>query len=54
VEKVRLDVRDEASVRSCVRTILDRAGQIDALVNNAGYTLIGALEETSTDEAKVL
>jgi NAD(P)-dependent dehydrogenase (short-subunit alcohol dehydrogenase family) len=54
VEKVRLDVRDEASVRSCVRTILDRAGRIDALVNNAGYTLIGALEETSTDEAKVL
>src|SRR2546426_6157322 len=29
VERVRLDVRDEESVRSCVRTVLDRAGRID-------------------------
>src|SRR2546428_7229092 len=54
VERVRLDVRDEESVRSCVRTVLDRAGRIDALVNNAGYALIGALEETSIEEAKDL
>src|SRR2546427_7437423 len=54
VERVRLDVRDEESVRSCVRTVLDRAGRIDALVNNAGYALIGGLEETSIEEAKDL
>src|SRR3989442_14725584 len=54
VELVRLDVRDEESVRSCVRTVLDRAGRIDALVNNAGYALIGSLEETSIEEAKDL
>src|SRR5881628_3141681 len=35
-----------------VRAVLDRAGRIDALVNNAGYTLIGSLEETSIEEAK--
>jgi len=52
VELVRLDVRDEESVRSCLRTVLDQAGRIDALVNNAGYTLIGSLEETSIEEAK--
>jgi NAD(P)-dependent dehydrogenase (short-subunit alcohol dehydrogenase family) len=52
VELVQLDVRDEESVRSCLRTTLDRAGRIDALVNNAGYTLIGSLEETSIEEAK--
>jgi NAD(P)-dependent dehydrogenase (short-subunit alcohol dehydrogenase family) len=52
VEVVRLDVGDEESVRSCVRSVLDQAGRIDALVNNAGYTLIGALEETSLEEAK--
>jgi short-subunit dehydrogenase len=34
--------------------VLDRAGRIDALVNNAGYALIGALEETSIEEAKDL
>src|SRR5437879_13201943 len=45
VELVRLDVRDEESVRSCLRTVLDQDGRIDALVNNAGYTLIARSEE---------
>src|SRR5258708_3965990 len=54
VEFIHVDVRDEESVRSCVRTVLDRAGRIDALVNNAGYTLIGSLEETRVEEAKQL
>jgi NAD(P)-dependent dehydrogenase (short-subunit alcohol dehydrogenase family) len=52
ISLVRLDVRDEDSVRSCVQTVLGRAGRIDALVNNAGCTLIGSLEETTLDEAK--
>jgi NAD(P)-dependent dehydrogenase (short-subunit alcohol dehydrogenase family) len=52
VELIPLDVRYEESVRSCLRRVLDQAGRIDALVNNAGYTLIGALEETSLEEAK--
>lgn len=52
VELVQLDVRDEESVRSCVGTVLDQAGRIDALVNNAGYVLMGSLEETSIEEAK--
>lgn len=54
VELVRLDVRDEESVRSCVRTVLDRAGRIDGLVNNAGQALIGSAEETGIQEAKGL
>lgn len=54
VEVVSLDVRDEDSVKSCVRTVIDWAGRIDALVNNAGYTLIGSLEETTIEEAKQL
>jgi NAD(P)-dependent dehydrogenase (short-subunit alcohol dehydrogenase family) len=53
-ELVSLDVTDEASVRSCVQTVVDQSGRIDALVNNAGYTLIGSLEETSIEEAKEL
>lgn len=54
LEVVSLDLGDEQSVRTCVDTVLARAERIDALVNNAGYALIGALEETSTEEAKEL
>jgi NAD(P)-dependent dehydrogenase (short-subunit alcohol dehydrogenase family) len=53
-ELILLDVRDGASVRSAVQTVLDRAGRIDALVNNAGVALIGSSEETSIEEAKQL
>jgi NAD(P)-dependent dehydrogenase (short-subunit alcohol dehydrogenase family) len=52
VELIRLDVRDEESVRSCLRIVIDQAGRIDALVNNAGYALVGSSEETSIEEAK--
>lgn len=54
VELLPLDVRDQASVESCVKAVLDAAGRIDALVNNAGVALYGAAEETSIDEAKAL
>src|SRR6266702_4538899 len=48
VTMVPLDVRSDDSVRACI----DRVGPIDVLVNNAGYSLMGAAEETSLDEAK--
>jgi len=54
VEIISLDVRDEESVHRALRTVLDKAVRIDVLVNNAGYTLIGAVEETSVEEAKQL
>ena len=49
-----LDVRDPQSVQSCVDAVLQQAGRIDALVNNAGYALIGASEETTIEEAQQL
>jgi NAD(P)-dependent dehydrogenase (short-subunit alcohol dehydrogenase family) len=51
---LRLDVRDDESVKTCVDDVLSRAGRIDVLVNNAGVSLSSALEEASIDEAKAL
>lgn len=49
---LRLDVRSDESAAACVAEVMKRAGRIDALVNNAGYALAGAVEETSIEEAK--
>src|SRR5438445_13110675 len=54
VERVLLDVRDANSIASAVREVLDRAGRIDLLVNNAGGSVTGAVEETSLSQAKDL
>jgi NAD(P)-dependent dehydrogenase (short-subunit alcohol dehydrogenase family) len=49
---LELDVRSEESAHACVAAVLERAGRLDVLVNNAGYELAGAIEETSLDEAR--
>ncbi len=45
-----LDVTQPAQSRAAVTEALARFGRIDVLVNNAGFSIIGAVEETS-DEA---
>jgi NAD(P)-dependent dehydrogenase (short-subunit alcohol dehydrogenase family) len=52
VDLVSMDVTDDASVNAAVQTILQKAGPIRLLVNNAGYSFMGALEETSVEEAR--
>jgi NAD(P)-dependent dehydrogenase (short-subunit alcohol dehydrogenase family) len=45
--KLALDVESTDSVQAAVQATLERFGRVDALVNNAGYGQLGALEEVS-------
>src|SRR5205814_3601316 len=45
VELVSMDVTEDASVNAAVQSIERKAGPIGLLVNNAGYSFMGALEE---------
>jgi NAD(P)-dependent dehydrogenase (short-subunit alcohol dehydrogenase family) len=48
---VHADVTDESSVRAAVKKAVDTFGRIDILANNAGWGMVGAVEETSNAEA---
>src|SRR5437762_2860386 len=52
VEIVRMEVTDDASVNEAIQSVEKKAGPVQLLVNNAGYVVTGALEETSIEEAK--
>ncbi|MDE2487525.1 MAG: SDR family NAD(P)-dependent oxidoreductase [Alphaproteobacteria bacterium] len=46
------DMRDAAAVRAAVEAAETALGGLDVLVNNAGYGLIGAVEEASLEEMR--
>ena len=52
IRVIPLDVTDDSSVKNAVDHIISEAGQIDVLVNNAGYSLGGALEDLAMEEIK--
>lgn len=49
---VQLDLRDYGHILKVVGWAAEQHGGIDVLVNNAGYGLVGALEEVSESEAR--
>lgn len=49
---VTMDVTDEESVKNAVKLATETFGKLDVVVNNAGYMLLGSLEEVSAAEFK--
>lgn len=49
-----LDVRDEAAARRAVHEGIAHFGRIDIVVNNAGYGILGAVEEASAEEISAI
>lgn len=46
------DIGDEAYARGLVSRTVDRHGQLDVLINNAGIAGFGTAQETTTDDLK--
>lgn len=49
---IALDVRDGVAITSAVNEVIQKAGRIDVLVNNAGVGITGPLEEIPAAEIK--
>ncbi|WP_217697472.1 oxidoreductase [Nocardia donostiensis] len=54
IDTVALDVTDTARIDAVVADVVARHGRIDVLVNNAGRTQVGAVEETTDRELRDL
>lgn len=51
---IYLDVTRDETIEKVVATIIEEDGKIDALINNAGYGIIGIEEAVSIEEAQQL
>jgi NAD(P)-dependent dehydrogenase (short-subunit alcohol dehydrogenase family) len=49
---VQMDVAKENEVKKAVQRAIDHFGKLDIVVNNAGYGIVGAIEEVSDAEAR--
>lgn len=51
---LELDVTNPAQVKAAVTQAHTHFGKLDIILNNAGYALVGTIEETNADEVRAL
>jgi NAD(P)-dependent dehydrogenase (short-subunit alcohol dehydrogenase family) len=49
---LELDVNDDASIASALARVREEAGHLDLLVNNAGYSQVGAVVDLQRDDLR--
>lgn len=47
---LKMDVKDEVSIRQAIQYVIEKEGRIDVLLNNSGISTISPLEETPIQE----
>ncbi len=52
VRALTLDVNDDASISAAFARVAQEAGQLDLLVNNAGYSQVGAVIDLTRDDLR--
>lgn len=52
IEPLMMDVTDQVSIERAMQTIEERAGRLDALVNNAGIVVPGPIELLTADDLR--
>ncbi len=49
---IDLDVTKKETISNCIQTVIDTAGRIDVVINNAGAGITGPIEEIPEEEIK--
>ena len=52
--KLQIDVTDNNSIVNGINKIINRYEKIDVLINNAGFSIRGAIEEVKLSDVKEL
>ena len=47
---LQVDITDDKDVKKAIQSAIDTFGKIDVVLNNAGYYLVGSIEEISDEE----